>query len=125
MSLRVAIAPGRYRLTPKSFLGKCASRADVEERIRLFRQVVCDRPPAIWESFFSRTLARITPLKPEPEFVVLKLADDEELGRHLAGDPVLREIVLKVEGLRIAVRQGDLRKLTKRLEQFGYLSPIA
>ncbi len=118
-------APGRYRLTAKSLLGGCATRADIEKRILLFRQVVSDRPPALWEDFFSRTLARVAPLIPEPEFVVLKLTDDEELRRHLTSDPILREIVLKVEGLRIAVRQGDLRKLTKRLEQFGYLSPVA
>jgi hypothetical protein len=50
--------------------------------------------------------------------------DEDEIRRLFASDPVLREIVLKVEGLRIAVRQGDLKKLAKRLEQFGYLSPI-
>jgi len=118
------LVPGRYGLTPKSLLGGCTSRADVEERIRLFRRVVSDRPPAIWEAFFAKTLARIAPLKPESDYLVLKLDADEELRRHLATDPILRELALKVEGLRIAVRRGDLKKLTKRLEQFGYLSPI-
>lgn len=55
---------------------------------------------------------------------VLKVSADEEIRRLFASDPVLREIVLKVEGLRIAVRQSDLKKLAKRLEHFGYLSPI-
>lgn len=118
------LAPGRYCLTPKSLLGGCTSRADVEERIRLFRRVVSDRAPAIWEAFFAKTLARIAPLKPESEYLVLKLDADEELRRHLATDPILRELALKVEGLRIAVRRDDLKKLAKRLEQFGYLSPI-
>jgi hypothetical protein len=54
----------------------------------------------------------------------MKLSADEEIRRLFASDPVLREIVLKVEGLRIAVRGDDLKKLAKRLEQFGYLSPI-
>jgi hypothetical protein len=117
------LVPGRYRMTPKSFLGGCGSRADIEERIRLFRRVVSATPPAIWERFFERTLARIAPLNLEPEHIVLKISDDEEIRRLFASDPVLREIALKVEGRRIAVRQTDLKKLAKRLEQFGYLSP--
>jgi hypothetical protein len=118
------LLPGRYRMTPKSLLGGCACREDIEERIRLFRRVVATSPPPIWEDFFARTLARIAPLNFEPEYVVLKVSADEEIRRLLASDPILREITLKVEGLRIAVLRGDLKKLAKRLEQFGYLSPI-
>jgi len=119
------LAPGRYRMTPKSLLGGCRSREDIEERIRLFRRVVSANPPPIWEGFFETTLARIAPLNLEQDYLVLKVSPDEEIRRLLASDPVLREIVLKVEGLRIAVRQCDLTKLAKRLEQFGYLSPLA
>ncbi|MDA1275723.1 MAG: hypothetical protein O2960_17020 [Verrucomicrobia bacterium] len=82
------------------------------------------KPPAIWEDFFAKTLDRIAPLRLEPGYLVLKLSGDEEIRSLLASDPVLREIILKVEGLRIAVRGNDLKKLAKRLEQFGYLSPI-
>lgn len=49
---------------------------------------------------------------------------DQEIRRLLASDPVLREIVLKAEGLRIVARREDLKKLAKRLEEFGYFSPI-
>ncbi len=115
---------GGYRMTPKSLLGGCAGREDIEERIRFFRRVVSAAPPANWESFFERVLARIAPLNLEPDYLVLKLNADEEIRRLFASDPVLREMVLKVEGLRIAVRRADLKKLAKRLEQFGYLSPI-
>jgi len=119
------LAPGRYRMTPKSLLGGCRSREDVEGRIRLFRRVVSPSPPAVWEAFFQQTLARIAPLSLEPEYLVLKVSNDDEIRRILATDPVLREIVLKVEGLRIAVRHPDLKKLAKRLEQFGYLSSLS
>lgn len=118
------LAPGRYRMTPKSLVGGCRSLEDIEQRIQLFRRVVSPKPPAIWEDFFAKTLARIAPLSLEPEYIVLTLSADEEIRSLLASDPVLREIILKVEGLRIAVRQSDLKKLAKRLEQFGYLSPI-
>jgi hypothetical protein len=118
------LAPGRWRMTAKSLLGGCGNREDIEERIRLFRRVVSATPPVNWEAFFERILARIAPFSLEPDYVVLKVSADEEIRRLLASDPALREIVLKVEGLRIALRQTDLRKLAKRLEQFGYLSPI-
>jgi len=119
------LAPGRYAMTPKSLVAGCRERADVEKRIGLFRRVISATPPAVWERFFERTLARTTPLEPEPEYLVLKVGPDEEIRRLFASDPVLRELALKVEGLRIAVRRGDLRKLVRRLEQFGYLSTVS
>lgn len=119
------LAPGRYRMTAASFLGGCGSRENIEERIQLFRRLISAAPPANWELFFERILARVAPLTLETEYVVLKLSGDAEIRRLLAADPLLREIILKVEGLRIAVRQSDLKKLSKRLEQFGYLSPMS
>jgi hypothetical protein len=118
------LAPGRYHMTPKSLVGGCHSREDLEERIRLFRRVVSASPPAKWETFFERTLARTAPLEFERDYLVLKVGADEEIRRLLTSDPVLQEVVLKVEGLRIAVRRQDLKKLARRLEQFGYLSPL-
>jgi hypothetical protein len=118
------IAPGRYQMTPKSLVGGCASQKDIMERLRLLRRVVSALPPPVWEAFFDKTLARIAPLEPEPDYVILKVTGDQEARRLMATDPVLKEIVLKVEGLRIAVRRTDLKKLAKRLEQFGYLSPL-
>lgn len=119
------LAPGRYAMTPKSLVAGCQERADVEKRIGLFRRVIAPTPPAVWEHFFERTLARTTPLVPEPEFIVLKVGPDEEIRRLFASDPVLRELALKVEGLRVAVRRGELRQLVRRLEQFGYLSTVS
>ncbi len=118
------LAPGRYRLTSKSWLAGCRSREDIEKRIQLFRRVVSAAPPAIWEQLFQKTLSRLSPLITEPDMVVFKIGADEEIRRLLASDPILREVVLKVEGLRIAVHQTDLKKLAKRLEQFGYPNPI-
>ena len=54
----------------------------------------------------------------------MKVSADEEIRRLLASDLVLREVILKVEGLRIAVRRSDLKKLARRLEQSGELNPI-
>jgi len=120
-----SLAPGRYQMTPKSFLNGCHSRQDIEARIHQFRRAISPTPPANWEAFFERTLNRVAPLAFEPDYVVLKVGADEEFRSLLASDPILRETILKVEGLRIAVRQGDLKKLVKRLAQLGHLSPIA
>jgi hypothetical protein len=73
--------PQFYRMTPKSFLGGCGCREDIDERIQRFRRVVAAAPPAIWEDFFARTLARIAPLNPELDYVVLKVRADEEIRR--------------------------------------------
>ena len=118
------LGPGCFRMTSTSFLAGCRSRQDIDERIRLFRRAVSATPPAVWETFFARILARVAPLRPEPDLVVYRVDMDEEIRRHIATDPVLRELVLKVEGLRIAVRHADLQKLAERLEHFGYLSPV-
>lgn len=88
------------------------------------KMLVSAAPPAIWEQLFQKTLSRLSPLIAEPDMVVFKIGADEEIRRLLASDPILREVALKVEGLRIAVHQTDLKKLAKRLEQFGYPNPI-
>lgn len=119
------LSPGLYRMTHKSLLGGCLSRKDLEARLRLFRRVVCARPPPVWERFFEQTLARITPLEPEPERVVLRINSDEALRHLFATDTVLRELALRVEGLRVAVNRCDLKKMAKRLEHLGYLCPLS
>jgi len=119
------LSPGHYRMTHKSLLGGCASRRELEARIGLFRRVISETPPAIWERFFESTLSRISPLAPEPERVVLKIDGDEEMRRLFAVDPVLRKHSLKVEGLRIAVLRSEMKTIAKRLEHFGYLCPVS
>lgn len=117
------LAEGVYHMTHASLLGGCTSGHDIEERIKLFRRVVCAQPPPVWEQFFETTLARISPLRLESDRVVLGMRDSAELRHLFATDAFLRAHVLKVEGLRIAVHRGDLHKVVKRLEHFGYLIP--
>jgi hypothetical protein len=118
------LTPGHYRMTHKSLLGGCASRKELEARIALFRRVISDTPPQVWERFFESTLNRIDPLQPEPERVVLRIDSDDDLRRLFASDPVLRQHSLKVEGLRVAILKSDLKIITKRLTHFGYLCPL-
>ena len=119
------LTPGHYQMTHKSLLGGCASRKELEERIRLFRRVISETPPPIWERFFESTLSRIAPLEPEPDRVVLKIDSDDEIRRLFASDPILRKHCLKVEGLRVAVLRSDMKTIAKRLAHFGYLCPVA
>jgi hypothetical protein len=119
------IAPGCHLLTAKSLLGGCKHRDDLEERIQIFRKSIAASPPPNWELFFAKIRSRIAPLSLETGYVVLKVAGDEDLRRLLASEPTLRELVLKVEGMRIAVQRADLKRLGKRLEHFGYLCPVS
>lgn len=118
------IAPGCHLMTAKSLLRGCKHRDDLEERIQIFRKSIAASPPPNWEFFFARIRSRIEPLSFETGYVVLKVAGDEDLRRLLTSEPTLRELVLKVEGMRIAVQRADLKRLGKRLEQFGYLCPV-
>ncbi|NQU39926.1 MAG: hypothetical protein HQ523_08250 [Lentisphaerae bacterium] len=120
-----ALTPGHYHMTHKSLLGGCASRQELEARITLFRRVISDTPPPLWERFFESSLSRIAPLELEPDRVVLRIDSDEEIRHLFSSDPILRKHSLKVEGLRVAVLKGDMKIISKRLAHFGYLSPLA
>lgn len=119
------IAPGCHLMTAKSLLKGCRGREDLDERIQIFRKSIAAAPPPNWERFFAKIRSRIQPLSPDPGYVVLKVAGDEDLRRLLASEPTLRELVLKVEGMRIAVQRADLKRLGKRMEHFGYLCPVS
>ncbi len=112
---------GRYMLTHASLFKDCLSKRDVQSKITLFREKICKKPPKIWLDFFKATLARVNPLTPEPTFKIFAIEQDPELLQLLATDPDISPLLLKVEGLRIAVKMTDIRKLTNRLKKHGYL----
>lgn len=119
------LAPGRYRMTHKSLLGGCSSRKELEERIRLFRRVIAERPPPLWERFFEESLNQIAPLTLDANRLVLQINGDSHLRHLFTSDPLLRKRCLKVEGLRVAIDEKHLKAVAKRLEKFGYLCPLS
>lgn len=118
-----SIGGGRYEVTPQTFLTCCASRTDVERRVKNFRDFICAKPPAVWRDFFAMIESRCHPLTlSHTDFRVYTLpADDRDLQRLMVTDPQLRQLVIRAEGLRILVRTNDLTKFSNRLKALGYL----
>ncbi len=124
LSLRKILEPigtGRYMLTYASLLKNCRSKQDVKKKITLFKKIISQTVPRIWRDFFKSALGKINPLTVEPAVAVFKVEPNQELLRILTSDPEISALVLKVEGLRIAVELPDLSKLYRLLQAHGYL----
>jgi len=115
------VGSGRYMMSFASLFKECSSKKDIQQKISLFRKTICNNPPKIWQEFFTKALKRVNPLRPEPELKIFTLQHDEELLRLFTSDPDIRSLIVKVEGLRIAVKLSDIAKLSKKLKKHGYL----
>ncbi len=115
------VGAGRYRMSFASLFRDCLHKKDVQARIAMFRKSICRKPPPVWQDFFKKAVARVDPLSTDSAFKVFKVEQNEELLRILSSAPEIRPLVLKVEGLRIAVKTEDLTKLTGRLKKYGFL----
>lgn len=112
-----------YRVTPESFLKNCNNKKDLESKIALFKDYVCDNPPANWNAFFNQMLDRCNPItKPKNRYVLMQLpADNKELQRIVLSDPNIRQYTLKAEDYHILVEQDNLKKFCDTLKKYGYL----
>ncbi len=113
-----------YKMNYDVFLTGCSKKREIEDKIRDFRaQMLANDQvlPERWEGFFTDVVAKAAPLKKLPNLVVFALSSSPELITILTQDEVLRSIIHKVEGFRIAVAQEDIETLYKRLRGHGYL----
>ncbi len=106
--------------TFQSFLKECASEKDVHAKIKLFKEQITDDPPLIWQDFLNAIVLKIDPLSPQPDMLMFRLSENQELIALMARDDVLKKYILKAEDYHIAVRSANLLKVKKRLEEFGY-----
>lgn len=121
--IAVPIGNNRFRISPESFLKRCSTKSDVEEKTRFFHDYICADPPAVWKDFFETLARRCRPLKTEKkDYLVYKLdpADDELTGL-ICSDPQLKDIVVRAEGYRILVPSDKRNAFVSRLKTFGYL----
>ena len=112
-----------YKVTPESFLKDCNSKKDIENKIALFKDYICDAPPTNWKSFFKQMLERCNPmLKPKKKYLLLQLpAENKELQRIVLSDPKIRKYILKAEDYHILVEQDNYKKFCDILLKYGYL----
>jgi len=124
LNLKTIMEPagiGRYMLTYASLLKDCRSKKDVEVKIDFFKNTIAKKPPQIWLDFFKDALERVDPLKADPAFRIFKIEPNQEFLHLLTSDPDISALILKVEGLRIAVELPNLSKLVRLLKKHGYL----
>lgn len=110
-----------FRVNNNSFLLGCSSKRDILNKIELFKSEISDDPPLLWKEFLDGILNKIDPIIHESDLMVFKLKPNNELFSLLAQDEILKKLVLKAEGYRIVLNQKDLKKVKKRLTDFGYL----
>ncbi len=114
------ISAGNWKVTFRSFLGRCRSREDVETQIAMLKlNVSCDLPP-VWEAFLEQVKERVSPLSSETGMYVFKVSESSELVAALTRDPALKELVLKAENYHILVPAANLSKVKERLLELGF-----
>jgi hypothetical protein len=109
-----------YMVNYQSFLKECYTRNEVENKIQFFRDNIVEKPPAIWEDFFRKLLARMNPLEPVPDLAVFRVKPDRELLRLLITDTLLKKYVIRAENQHLLIRTVDVSKVKKRLTFFGF-----
>lgn len=118
----VKVGPSRYRTDFQVFMKGIRNGQELETKIQLFRQTVANDIPPNWEAFFETLRRKCDPLKSIGEHTAYQLSpNDKEMIHLVAKDPVLKNLVIKAEGLIILVMKKNLGKFKSRLKEFGYL----
>lgn len=117
------ISKNRFETSALSFLANCHTKADVEGKIKIFRQFISNELPPLWEQFFETLLRHCNPLKEDKTAYKRYTLDpnNRELVQLITTDPALRQIVIRAEGYRILVKNDDLKKFETQLKKHGYL----
>lgn len=118
-----AISRSRFETSALSFLASCHTKADVESKIKIFRQFISSDLPPLWEQFFKSLLQHCHPLKEDKTAYKRYTLDPEnrDLVQLITTDPALRQLVIRAEGYRIMVKNDDLKKFETQLKKHGYL----
>ena len=119
----ISISKNRFETSALSFLANCHTKADVEGKIKIFRQFISDELPPLWQQFFKALLQHCHPLKEDKTSYKRYTLDPEnrDLIQLVTTDPVLRQLVIRAEGYRIMVKNDDLKKFETQLKKHGYL----
>lgn len=119
----VPISKNRFETSALSFLASCHTKADVESKIKIFRQFISSKLPPLWEQFFKQLIQHCHPLKEDKTSYKRYQLDPEnrDLVQLITTDPQLRQLVIRAEGYRIMVKTEDFTKFETQLKKHGYL----
>lgn len=117
------LGPNRYATDSQTFLQGIHTRADLAQKVKMFREVTGATFPPNWEAFFDDLSMKVDPFEPLKEQMVLyKLPEkNRALIQLIAQDGVLKKFVMKAEGYHIIFPKSKMVVFKKRLAEFGYL----
>lgn len=117
------ISKRMYKVSFESFLKDCNTKKDLENKISLFEEYVCQNPPAIWGGFFEIMLNRCHPMqKPKKKYLLMQIPPlNKALQRAVLSDPDIRKYCLKAEDCHLLVEQDNYKKVCDALKRYGYL----
>ncbi len=117
------LGANRFVTDSKLFLNGIKSKTQLEQKIKMFREVTGAEFPPNWEAFFNDMTLKVNPFAPVDEQMILyKLpADNRPLIQLIARDNVIKKMVLKAEDYHILIPRSKLPVFKKRLAEFGYL----
>lgn len=116
------ITPNRYRTDYTFFLKNCSTKKELENKINLFKQTVCNKPPQNWLDFFTELNNKINPLKKVTNITTFQIPpENQTLVKIIAKDNKLKNLCIKAEGYMVLVKKSNMPAFKKRLKEFGYL----
>ncbi|WP_435355539.1 hypothetical protein [Emticicia sp. SJ17W-69] len=116
------IGSNRYAVSNESFLNNVTNKKDLKMKIDIFKQVVSNKLPPNWLSFFENLDRKVHPLKQVEEVMVFKVPnDDPELIKLLTQNQVIKKMLYKAEDFQIIVLKKDYPSLRNKLKTYGYL----
>ncbi len=122
--LLVKIGENKYKMDSGRFLRGIESEAQLEERIKEFKNKFQNNLPKSWEIFFENLRKNINCLSYESDITVFKVNKDKEFLKILGTDQKLKEYILKAEGFYILVRNENILKVKAILSRYGYFNDI-
>lgn len=119
----IPITAKLFKVSYASFLNGCSTKKDITDRIDLFKQYVCAKPPKNWQQFFKELSSRCKLLKkPDTQYEILTIPKEQkELQRILLTDPNIRPYIKKAEDYTILIDTKNKKKVADRLTTYGYL----
>ncbi len=110
-----------FRVTYKTFLSDCRTKKDVIDKIVLFKEQVSSNLNPLWQQFFDELIIKSDLLKENRSMLVFSMTKNDELIKLITRDEILKSYVLKVENFKLAIFQKDLKAVSERLLEFGFL----
>ena len=118
-----AISKKMYKVTYESFLEGCNNLEDINNKIGMFTNYICQDPPANWKEFFETLKKRCKPVtNPKKEyFMILIPASEKELQQIILNDPLIRKYTLRAEGLHLLIEKNYRTQVYDAFKKYGYL----